>query len=81
MCAFSLINISPGRLFLFISSNSLINTSGSITVPDPIKFFVPSHPTPQGTRCKANLPNLFSIVWPALFPPEYLAITSAFSAI
>jgi len=45
------------------------------TVPAPMKSFVPSTSTPEGTTCSASFVGPTSIECPALSPPPKRAMT------
>ena len=48
---------------------SVHRLSQSRATPLPRMFTTPLRKMPEGSRCRANLPNSFTTVWPALPPP------------
>ena len=53
----------------FCSLISLTSASGSSATPLPSTLTTPGRHTPEGSRCRSNLPNWLIRVWPALAPP------------
>src|SRR4030042_6282948 len=67
---------TPLSLSSLISS---ISAAGSTTTPFPIRHILPLLSIPEGIRWSMNFSSLITTVWPSLWPPWYLATTSAFS--